>query len=94
MILVKSILYEMRFGPREVTLCEVMSHQCDYLLPDIYIIIIITYCYYCCFEKEIRNFRFNFACEGAGGGMTHKFSLLHFFFQKLKFKMEGATLND
>ena len=63
MILVKFILCEMRFGPREVTLREVMSHQCDYLLPDIYIIIIT---YYCCFEKEVSiQFRL---CDPIEGG--------------------------
>ena len=37
-ILVKSSLCEVRFNPREVTLPEVMSRQCDYCIhPFIFI---------------------------------------------------------
>ena len=35
-ILVKSSLCEVRFNPREITLFEVMSHQCDYSLFDVF----------------------------------------------------------
>ena len=35
-ILVKPSLREMRLNPREVILCEAMSHTCDYSLLDVY----------------------------------------------------------
>ena len=38
-ILVKSSLCKVRFNPCEVTFSEVMSHQCNYSLVDIYLLI-------------------------------------------------------